>query len=154
MKIFPSRLMRISRKSEYALRALAAMARRAQSLQIQELSRLENIPVKFLEQILLALRNAGFLTSRRGAAGGYSLRTSPAEILVGDVIRAMDGPLAPVACAAKKPLEPCSCPDPHHCALRLLMTEVRDELSAILDHRTIADLVESTPGPPVLAFDI
>ena len=69
--------MRVSRKSEYALRALIAMARKPRSYQIQELSDAENIPIKFLEQILLTLRHAGFLTSKRGVGGGYSLRVSP-----------------------------------------------------------------------------
>lgn len=130
------------------------MARRPQPHQMQELSRLENIPVKFLEQILLALRNAGFLTSKRGVGGGYTLRLNPAQITVGDVIRAMDGPLAPVPCAAKNPLEPCSCPDPRTCAVRLLMTDVRDELSAIFDHRTIEDMLRLSPDETALAFEI
>lgn len=146
--------MRISRKAEYALRALITLARRPRPHQIQELSRLENIPVKVLEQILLALRNAGFLTSKRGVGGGYALRLGAAQITVGDVLRAMDGPLAPVACAAKKPLEACSCPDPRTCALRLLMTDVRDELSAIFDHRTIEDMLRLSPDAMVLAFEI
>jgi Rrf2 family protein len=146
--------MRISRKSEYALRALIAMARRGRAVQIIELSRMENIPVKFLEQILLTLRNAGFLTSKRGVGGGYALRVEPAQITVGEVIRAMEGPIAPVPCAAKQPLEKCSCPDPRTCAVRLLMTDVREELSAIFDHRTIEDMLRLSPGESALAFEI
>ena len=146
--------MRISRRAEYALRALIALARQGRALQIIELSRIENIPVKFLEQILLALRNAGFLSSKRGVGGGYTLRMQPSQITVGDVIRAMDGPIAPVPCAAKQPLEKCSCPDPQRCALRLLMTDVRDELSAIFDHRTIEDMLRLAPDASALAFEI
>src|ERR1043166_7140623 len=146
--------MRISRRAEYALRALIALARQGRALQIVELSRIENIPVKFLEQILLALRNAGFLSSKRGVGGGYALRVQPSQIIIGDVIRAMDGPIAPVPCAAKQPLEKCSCPDPQRCALRLLMTDVRDELSDIFDHRTIEDMLRLTPDASALAFEI
>src|SRR5215210_260488 len=127
--------MRISRRSEYALRALIALARNQRPQQVQELSRRENIPVKFLEQILLALRNAGFLNSKRGVGGGYALRRTPADITVGEVIGAIDGPIAPVPCAIRDPRETCSCPDPRRCAVRLLMTDVREEISAILDHR-------------------
>lgn len=130
------------------------MARQPRPFQMQELSRTENIPVKFLEQILLALRNAGFLTSKRGVGGGYALRLKPGQITVGDVIRAMDGPLAPVACAAQTPLAPCSCPDPRTCAVRLLMTDVRDDLSAVFDHRTIEDMVRSSMDANTVAFEI
>ncbi len=146
--------MRISKKAEYALRALIAIARHPKSHQIQELSRLENIPVKFLEQILLALRHGGLLTSKRGVGGGYSLRVNSSQITVGEVIRIMDGPIAPVPCAASKPTEKCTCPDPRTCALRLLMTDVRRELSATLDHYTIEDVMRLGPDPAALAFDI
>ena len=122
--------MRVSRKTEYALRALVAMARKPGSYQIQELSEKENIPVKYLEQILLALRHAGFLTSKRGVGGGYSLRVSPSQINVGEIIEIMDGPIAPVPCAALRPLEKCSCPDPRTCAVRLLMIDLREEIGA------------------------
>ena len=146
--------MRISRKAEYALRALVAIARQPKSWQIQELSTRENIPVKFLEQILLALRHAGLLTSKRGVGGGYTLRKAASEISVGEVIRVLDGPIALVPCAAEQAGEPCTCPNPNSCALRLLMTDVRRDLSAMLDHRTIDDMVRLAPDSNALAFDI
>lgn len=146
--------MRISRKAEYALRALVALARGGRSLQIQELSEKENIPIKFLEQILLALRNGGYLTSKRGVGGGYSLRVEPSQINVAEIIELMDGPIAPVPCAAAKPLEKCSCPDPRTCALRLLMTGLRQEISATLGERTIEDMVRLSPDSGGLAFEI
>ena len=146
--------MRISRKAEYALRALVAIARQPKSWQIQELSARENIPVKFLEQILLALRHAGLLTSKRGVGGGYSLRKQPSEISVGEVIRTLDGPIALVPCAAEQAGAPCTCPDPNSCALRLLMTDVRKDLSSMLDHRTIEDMMHLAPPSDALAFDI
>ena len=146
--------MRISRKSEYALRALLAIARGPRSFQVQEISRRANIPVKFLEQILLALRNAGYLSSKRGVGGGYALRVPTAEITVGEVIRLMDGPLAPVPCAAAQPAERCTCADPRTCPLRLLMIGVREELSAQLDHRSIDDMLKLAPDESSLAFEI
>jgi Rrf2 family protein len=146
--------VRISRKAEYALRALVAIARQPKSWQIQELSTRENIPIKFLEQILLALRHAGLLTSKRGVGGGYSLRRSAADITVGEVIRVLDGPLALVPCAAEQPGEPCTCPDRKNCAVRLLMTDVRRDLAAMLEGRSIEDMVRMAPADEVLAFEI
>ena len=145
--------VRISRKSEYAIRSLVAMARQQRSWSIQELSGQEAIPVKFLEQILLTLRHAGYLSAKRGVGGGYTLRAQPSEIRVGDVIRTMDGPIAPVPCAAAQPSENCTCPDPKTCPLRLLMTEVRVEIVGMLDSKTIEDLVRMHPGNE-LAFEI
>lgn len=153
--------MRISKKAEYGLRALSAIARHAgprpngrRAWRIEELSARENIPIKFLEQILLTLRRAGFLTSKRGVGGGYALARPPSEISVGEVIRALDGPLAPVPCAAEHPTEPCTCPDPRNCALRALMVNLRRDLSAILDRQTIEDMLHLAPGAETMAFDI
>ena len=146
--------MRISKKSEYALRALVIFARNPRSYQIQELSARENIPVKFLEQILLSLRNAGLLTSKRGVGGGYVLRVEPARITVGEVIGIMDGPIAPVPCASAKTQEKCTCPDPRTCVLRLFMTRVREGLGSMLDGCTIEDLTRLSPEGGGLAFDI
>ena len=129
------------------------MARHQRSWSIQELSEHESIPIKFLEQILLALRHAGYLSAKRGVGGGYTLRKRPIEITVGDVIRAMDGPIAPVPCAAVNPTESCTCPNPRNCPLRLLMTEVREQISSVLDTRTIEDLSRMTTET-TLVFDI
>jgi Rrf2 family protein len=146
--------MRISKKAEYALRALVVMAREPRCHQIQALSRTENIPVKFLEQILLALRHAGVLSSKRGVGGGYTLRVDPSRITVGEVIVLLDGPLAPVPCAAAKPNEECSCPDPRTCSVRLFMTEVREKLEQQLGATSIEDLSRlGSQGAP-LVFDI
>jgi Rrf2 family protein len=145
--------MRLSKKAEYGLRALAVMAREKKSWSIQELCARENIPAKFLEQILLALRHAGVLSSRRGVGGGYSLVKPAAETTVGEVVRALDGPLAPVPCAAERPTEPCTCPDPRTCPVRLLMTQFRQELVEWLDGHSLEDLARQgrTSG---LAFEI
>ena len=146
--------MRIFKKSEYALRALLVFARNPRSYQIQELSARENIPVKFLEQILLALRHGGLLNSRRGVGGGYALRVEAGRITVGEVIRIMDGPIAPVPCAAERSQEKCTCPDPRTCALRLFMTKVREDLGSMFDGCTIEEMARLSPDPGGLAFDI
>jgi Rrf2 family protein len=146
--------MRISRKAEYALRALVALARHGRPLQIGELSRVENIPVKFLEQILLALRNDGFLASKRGVGGGYALKRRADKIAVGAVVRTLDGPVAPLPCAATASSDvPCSCPDPRTCPIRSLMTELHGEINALLDARTIDDLAKMNVDQ-ALAFEI
>ena len=146
--------MRISRKAEYALRALVALARERRSWGIHELSERENIPVKFLEQILLALRHAGMLTSKRGVGGGYTLHRAADEITAAEIIRLFDGPLAPVPCAAERPTEKCTCPDPRTCSVRLLMLRVRADLAAALEKQTISDMLRLVPGADTLAFEI
>lgn len=149
--------MRISRKTEYALRALIYIARSGEEgpVQVQELSRAERIPVKFLEQILLTLKNAGVLNSKRGVGGGYTLRRPAAEITSGEVIRLMEGPLAPIPCASPgSDGSECSCPDPSQCSLRRLMTDLRDSLSQLLDARTLEEIIRSTPAGHALVFEI
>ena len=148
--------MRLSRKSEYALRALIAMGRVpvGRVHQIFELSRSENIPIKFLEQILLTLRNGGFLASKRGAGGGVTLLKKPADILLGDVISLLEGPIAPVPCALARPTETCSCPNPLTCELRIFMTQIRVQLDSEFSGKSIADLLALSPKKPDLAFDI
>lgn len=146
--------MRISRKAEYALRALVTMARQAKSWQIQELSVRENIPVKFLETILLTLRHAGLLSSKRGVGGGYVFRKQPSEITVAEVIQTLDGAVAIIPCAAETPGEPCTCPDRLRCPVRLFLTGVRKGLSEMLESKTIEDLARMAPAGAELAFEI
>jgi Rrf2 family protein len=114
----------------------------------------EHIPIKFLEQILLSLRRAGILNSKRGVGGGYTLVRDAGEIRLGEVIAVFDGPLAPVPCAAERPTERCSCPDPRTCPLRLMMTGIRRDVAAMLDERTLDDMLKLAPGAQSLAFDI
>ena len=147
--------MRISKKAEYALRALVAMGRQPQrSWPIQELAASERIPIKFLEQILLSLRRAGLLNSKRGVGGGYMLVRAAGEIRIGEVIAIFDGQLSPTACAAEKPTEHCSCPDPRTCPLRQMMSKIRREMTALLDGETIEDMLKLAPGAGAMAFDI
>jgi len=148
--------MRISRKAEYALRALLLIANdpRHKIHQIQDLSDRGNIPVKFLEQILLTLRNEGFLTSKRGIGGGYSLRKRPSEMVVLEIIELLDGAVAPLPCGLNGARESCGCPDFVHCALRPLMRKARELLRELFGSKTIQDLLEESRGEHVLAFDI
>ena len=152
--------MRLSKKTEYALRALFAIARAGNGLaggswRIEQVSRQENIPVKFLEQILLHLRNAGLLTSKRGVGGGYRLARPASEITVGEVMRALDGPLTPLPCASPDARrERCTCPDERTCPVRILMTEVQARLESLFEGRTLADILEQIPRPAALSFEI
>jgi Rrf2 family protein len=146
--------MRISKKAEYALRALVVMARENKSWRIEELSARENIPIKFLEQILLALRHGGLLSSKRGVGGGYALLKSASEVSVAEVIEILDGPIAPLGCAAERPSETCTCPDPGTCPLRALMSHVRSEITGMMRSRSIEDMLRLIPGPDTLAFEI
>jgi Rrf2 family protein len=146
--------MRISKKAGYALRALAVMARKGGSSSIHDISVREKIPVKFLEQILLSLRHAGLLNSKRGVGGGYALARSPAEISVLDVIQALDGPVAPLPCTTERPTEQCTCPDPRACPTRAMMSEFRGEILNWLGGRSLEDLVRLAPDAEGLAFDI
>ena len=148
--------MRISRKAEYALRALLLLGRDNPDKvhQIQELSEAGRIPVKFLEQILLSLRNHGILSSKRGVGGGYTLRRRPSEMTVLEVIELMDGPIAPLPCALDKNSETCTCAEPAFCALRPLMMAAREQLCGLFGSRTIQDLVDQARDRNVMVFDI
>lgn len=136
--------MKFSKKSEYALRALIELTANydRKLLQRHAIGRKQNIPVEFLEQILLALKNAGLLTSRRGVGGGYSLLKSPDTITLGQVIRILDGPLAPIGCVSKTAYQKCKdCPyaDTTHCPIQHVMLGVRNAIAEILDHYTLRD---------------
>ena len=140
--------MKVSKRGEYALRALIdfglAQALGRPLLQVSELASKEGLPIKFLEQILMQLKAAGYLQSRRGKHGGYLLARPPENICIGQVIRLIDGPLAPIACVSQTAYERCSCPDEEHCGLRMLMLDVRNAITNILDRYTLADVVEVT----------
>jgi len=140
--------MRLTKRGEYALRALIDLGI-AQSvgrgmLQIGELARHQNIPIKFLEQILVTLKEAGYLESKRGKQGGYLLAKPLDKITIGEVVRLLDGPLAPIPCVSQNFYARCSCPDETHCGLRMLMLDVRNAIADILDRYTLAQTVEVT----------
>jgi Rrf2 family protein len=140
--------MRVSKRGEYALRSLINLGIAHElghpKLQIRELAEKENIPIKFLEAILLDLNRAGYLDSKRGKGGGYFLKKPMSKIKIGDVVRHIDGPLAPISCASVTAYAPCSCPDEAHCGLRLLMVDVRNAIADILDKYTLQNVVDIT----------
>jgi Rrf2 family protein len=140
--------VKLSKRGEYALRALidfgVAQAIGRPLLQVSELASKEGLPIKFLEQILMQLKAAGYLESKRGKHGGYLLARPPENISIGQVARLIDGPLAPIACVSQTAYCKCTCPDEEHCGLRILMLDVRNAISNILDRYTLADVVEVT----------
>jgi Rrf2 family protein len=113
-------------------------------LQISQIADKENIPVKFLEAILVELKAAGYLDSKRGLRGGYFLKKPMDTIKIGDVIRRIEGPLAPIPCVSVSAYERCSCPDEEHCGLRMLMLDVRNAIAGILDQYSLGQVVEVT----------
>jgi Rrf2 family protein len=140
--------MKLSKKGEYALRSLInlgiAVEMKRKLVQVSELAESEQLPVKFLEQILQALKEAGIVESERGKFGGYRLARPASKIFIGEVVRLIDGPLAPIRCVSQTAYEPCTCPDEAHCGLRMLMLDVRNAIADILDRYSLADVVEIT----------
>jgi len=140
--------MKLSKKGEYALRALIDLGIAEEVgrslVQVTELAESEKLPIKFLEQILQVLKDAGFVASHRGKFGGYRLARPAGRIPMGEVVRLIDGPLAPIGCVSQTAYEKCSCPDESHCGLRMLMLDVRNAIAGILDRHSLADVVEVT----------
>jgi Rrf2 family protein len=153
--------MRLSLRGEYALRALLVLGLNYDQplVHIQSISDQQNIPKRFLEQILNDLKSAAFVQSRRGVAGGYRLARPPEEITLAAVVRHIEGALAPVSCVSEQFYEKCSCPDESRCAIRSAMKEVRDALVRVAERITIAELcrrardLQQSPLNP-LDFDI
>ena len=140
--------MKLSKRGEYALRALIDLGIASElglpMLQASELAAKEKLPIKFLEQIFTQLKAAGYVKTRRGKFGGYSLAKKMNRIRFGAVIRLIDGPLAPIRCVSQTAYVRCSCPDEMHCGLRILMFDVRNAITKLLDRYTLADIVEIT----------
>jgi Rrf2 family protein len=138
--------MRLSKRGEYGLRAMITLAEPAPKgnspamMQIREISEREQISSKFLEQILLTLKNAGLLHSKMGVGGGYYLAKPASEITLGQIFRVLDGPVAPIKCVSQMAYEPCGCPDEETCGLRLAMSDVRNAIANILDNTSLADI--------------
>jgi Rrf2 family protein len=138
--------MRLSKRGEYGLRAMIMLAeppapgKDQQLLQIKDISTREHIPAKFLGQILLTLKNAGLVHSKMGIGGGYYLGKPAEDIKLGQIVRALDGPLAPVKCVSHMAYEHCDCPDEETCGLRAVMGDVRNAIADILDGTSLADV--------------
>ncbi|HSP56546.1 MAG TPA: Rrf2 family transcriptional regulator [Dehalococcoidia bacterium] len=139
--------MRLSTKGDYATRVLLelSVAEGPNALSVHELAARTGISAKYLEQIMMRLRAAQIVRSHRGVNGGYELARGPEDVTVGEVIRLMDGPLAPSPCASQSAHVPCPayrCPMETGCVLRGLWLDVRDAISDVLDRTTFAELAE------------
>jgi len=138
--------MKLSTRGEYALRALLVLGQDYLEddsvVRIQEISAKQNIPKRFLEQILNDLKSARIVESKRGVAGGYRLSRSPEKITLAEIIRHVEGALAPVSCVSERFYEKCSCPDEARCAIRSVMKEARDAVVKIVERVTVAELCE------------
>jgi Rrf2 family protein len=136
--------MKLSKRGEYGLRAMMDLADSSSDhvVPIKDIAERQHIPAKYLEQILLTLKNAGLLNSKMGLNGGYYLAAPPESISLGQIVRVLDGPLAPIRCVSQMAYEPCGCPDEERCGLRLIMLDVRNAIADILDHTSLADITE------------
>ena len=133
----------LTNKGKYGLKAMVHLARLEGGVTVQsaEIAGAEQISKKFLDAILHDLRNAGFVRSKKGPGGGYGLAKPAAEIPVGALVRVLDGPLAPIACASRTAYQPCDdCTDLAGCAVRLTMLEVRDAMAEVLDRLSLAEM--------------
>jgi len=144
----------LTRKGKYGLKALVHLARSepGKAIQVAEIAERETISKKFLDAIMRDLKNAGFVRSWKGPGGGFALSRPASEIVIGAVVRALDGPLSPIACASRTAYQPCGdCGDLRSCAVRLVMTEVRDAIAAVLDGTTLEDMMnKSSAVAPLL----
>lgn len=136
----------ISQKAKYALRALIALAKapKGATMHISEIAEQQNIPQKFLERILLDLRNQGYVVSRRGAQGGYALLKPAQNIMYGEILRLIDGPIAPLPCLSMTAYRPCEDCDEGEatCEVRRVFAKVADSTRKVLDKTSIAASLE------------
>lgn len=138
----------LTRKGKYGIKALVHLAHLpfGQLAFVGEIAATNNIPKKFLDAILAELRNAGFVQSRKGKDGGYRLARPAEEIMIGHVVRVLDGPLAPISCASRTRYEPCEDCDEATCQVRHMMLEVRQAIADVLDHRSLAAMRDAIVG--------
>jgi Rrf2 family cysteine metabolism transcriptional repressor len=142
--------VKLSKKSEYGLRALIELTKNyGRPITRQEIGARQNVPVVFLEQILLHLKHAGLVASARGVQGGYALIKPPSKVTLGHVIRILDGPLAPIGCVSKTAYQKClDCPyaTKSHCPLQHVMGGVRNAIAEILDNYSLEDFISGVNG--------
>jgi Rrf2 family protein len=151
----------LSKKSKYALKAMLVLAKEYGQgpVLISDLARRENIPHKFLELILLDLKNQGLLQSKKGKGGGYFLGREPHLITVGNIVRVLDGPIAPLPCVSQTAYMRCrECRNERSCGIRIVMKEVRDATAKIMDSTSLSDMLKQVQavvtGKESLSFAI
>jgi Rrf2 family protein len=136
----------LSKKTKYAFHALTFLGKQPEKtpVLISEVANKTKVPRKFLESILLELKKAGILNSKMGKGGGYYLRMESKDVLLADVIRMFNGPIALLPCVSLNYYEPCEeCVDEEKCGLNHMMLEVRDEMLKILEKKTLADIIQA-----------
>lgn len=141
----------ITQKMKYALKALIALgdekARTAQALTIEEIARRSGTPKRFLEHILLEIRNAGIVSSTRGRAGGYVLIKDPGQVSIPDLLRLIDGPIAPLPCLSRKAYQRCDdCADEATCRIRQAFADLFWSYLLMIESMTLADILKDGPG--------
>lgn len=142
----------ITQKMKYALKALMELAAEQagdkQPLRIEEIAKRSGTPKRFLEHILLEVRNAGYIASIRGRHGGYVLIKSPSEVPISELMRLIDGPIAPLSCLSRRAYHRCDdCPDEENCRLRQVFGQVFWSYLLLIDSLTLADLVDTDKSP-------
>lgn len=139
----------VTRRSKYAIRALLVLTRRRHegALSVDALVQADALPRKFLEAIMADLKTAGLVASTRGKSGGYTLIRPPTRITLGQIIRAVDGPIAPTRCVSASAYSRCDdCPEEVSCALRPLMQEIRESISRVIDLKSLETLARESEG--------
>ena len=148
----------LTNKGKYGLKAMVHLAGMEPGAlaQVQDIADRNAIPKKFLDQILSELRNAGLVFSKKGKGGGYALAQPANKISVGQIVRVLDGPLAPIQCASVTAYRPCDdCKDEKACAVRLMMVKARNAIADVLDHHSLADMrALGEPAEAALSFHI
>jgi Rrf2 family protein len=148
----------LTNKGKYGLKAMVHLAglEPGALAQVQDMADSNNIPKKFLDQILSELRNAGLVFSKKGKGGGYALARPASQIAVGNIVRVLDGPLAPIQCASVTAYRACDdCSDERACAVRLMMVKARNAIAEVLDNHSLADMrALSAPLEAALTFHI
>ena len=137
--------MKISTRGEYGIRAMLDLGLNDRSgpVALKSIAERQGISEPYLEQLIASLRKAGLVTSIRGAQGGYNLTRDPSEIKIGDIIRVLEGPIAPVECVSNESGET-ECCNSNHCATRVLWRKLRDSMVEVLDSTSLADLIEES----------
>jgi Rrf2 family protein len=150
---FGSLLVMLTRKGKYGLKALIHLANNPdRQFIVNDIAKDNAIPKKFLDTILNELRNAGFVHSRKGKDGGYRLARPAEEIMVGHVVRVLDGPLAPIPCASRTRYQPCDDCDVETCQVRHIMLDVREAIAGVLDKSTLAAMRDIDVDDPAEAL--
>jgi Rrf2 family protein len=136
----------LTMKCKYALKAMVVLAAEGQKLSSRAIAEKAHVPVKFLEAILTELKQEGLIKTERGAQGGHMLNAAPSKVMAGQVVRAIDGMLAPVPCASTFYYKKCDdCEHEDTCVIRHAMLEVRNKISSVLDGLSLKDLIDMSP---------